>query len=541
MPVILKANLSDYPPPDPIFRHLLAPPCAACGLSPLRSNGCSHKVVPPIGNIRTAKILLCLQSPGETEDYYGLPVCGPYHSFAQDVAKAAGFNGLTSGFWEQFVIANALWCHPPGDRAAKGIELPTCRNNMNLLLQAMDVKLAVLVGQDALTLFEGKESKMHFRHGCPSGVSWLDEFGREIRKFGTFPLYHPGRIRHIKNEFGKRVAEQEYKNAVAWIGRAAKEIAKGKDLFYEPAYQYELCETETEALGKLEQLRDSKPLHVAFDYETWAINRVHIQPIGLAVSYEALSGFYIPMKKCVGLPESAWHKVKVKANASWLLKYGLEDYFSPGFIPKMVELLRPVLEGENRPFVTAQHAQIEKSIFDDLGLDFDGRPEQFLADPEIPCFDTLALARGVFQCNSVKLATILQICSPLEYKRKDYIEETEFEKRSGKTGVIRDKLSENELSATGFGLFSIKPPGLISELKSGHNIIMPPEFDPRLFWWHFPAEKTKIEVLAERACFDADAERRVAYTLAEMAFGSELRADIDVDKLFHYQKEATDE
>lgn len=535
MNIRLTANLDDYPAHDPVFADTLR--CNGCQLSPLRAGSCASKVVPPVGNLRKAKILVCLQSPGDTEDHYGVPVCGPYHYFLKNLAAAIGLNSLTPEFWNTFVIANAAWCHPENNRAATAMELRACRNNMNLLMKHMDVKLAVLVGQDALALFEGQDSKMHFRHGCPSGMIWYDEHGRELRKFGTYPMYHPGRIRNIKSDLGKFSAENEYKNAVRWIGRATKKISEGYDMFHEPAYEYELCETEAEALGRLEEFRDAKPFHFCADFETWAIERVVKVPIGLAISYEDLKAFYIPMRKCVGLSEKDYHYVRGNGSKPYLLKYGLENYFSDGFIPKMTELLRPMLEGENRPFPTAQNAQVEIDIFGDLGLSFSARPEQLLGDPEIPCFDTLALARGVFQGNSVKLATILQVCSPLEYKRKDYIEETTFEKRSGKKGVIKGKLSKDELAATGFGLFSIKPPGKISEL-SGPHIVMPPEFDPRLFWWHFAASKTKIEVLAERACFDADAERRVAYTLAEMAFATEQRADADIETLFRYQKDA---
>jgi hypothetical protein len=350
-------------------------------------------------------------------------------------------------------------------------------------------------------------------------------------------MYHPARISKIKNEFGKRAAENDYRAAVRWVGQVSKKIKDGCDLFYEPAYEYELCETETEALGRLEELRDLMPFHLCFDYETWAINKVHKIPIGLAWSYEALKATYVPMRQCVGLLPSEQHYIKAKGSKPYLLKYGLTDYFSPSFIPKMTALLKPVVENQN-VLLTAQHAQVEKSIFDDLGIDFSEREIQCQGNPEIPCFDTLALARGVFQCNSVKLATILQICSPLEYRRKDYIEETEFEKRSGKTGLIRGKLTDNEEAATGFALFSIKPPGLLAELKNGPHVVMPPEFDPRLFWYHFPSGRAKIEELGLRADFDADAERRVAYTLAEMAFKPELRADIDVETLFRYQKDA---
>lgn len=520
MSINLKANLSDYPPPDPVFRHLLAPPCSACGLSPLRSNGCSHKVVPPIGNIRTAKIGLCFQSPGETEDWSGFPLSGPYHYALFDFAKALGFPGLTKEFWDLVVVINAVWCHPENNRGALARELDACRKNTNLLMQHMDVRLMVLVGQDALSLFEGRDAKLSLRVGSPGCVNWRDESGKILRTFRTYPIRHPGHLRNIENSYGQRKAQKDYESGVAWVGRAGRLIMKGQDSLSDPGYVYNFCETEEEALGQAEAFRDENYEHVALDFETFSL-QVRKEAIGLALSPAPHTAFYFPLKQCVAAePSLIKYKGKLRK-----VPYALAPYFSEGYEKKLFEILRPVFEGENHPYLTAQHSQIEMSCLSNYGIKMLPRPEQLLGDPDIPAFDTMLLARNVLQTNRVNLETILQVAMPLEYTRKNF---------------INDQITEPDLHATGFGLFSIKPWALIEQMKaeSFHDQgVMGLIYDKKLDWWCEEAHAPKIQVLAERAMLDADWERRLAYILADMAFSEDLKINVDVEQLFQYQRD----
>lgn len=516
MPVILKANLSDYPHPDPIFRHLLTPPCAACGLSPLRMKGCSHKVVPPIGNIRKAKIGLWFQSPGETEDFSGFPLSGPYHYVLLDFAKALGFPGLTKEFWDLVVVANAVWCHPENNRGALARELDACRANANLLMQHMDLRLAVLVGQDALSLFEGRDAKLSFRAGSPGCVTWRDTDGKVLRTFRTYPMRHPGFIRQIENNYGQRKAHKDYESAVAWVGRAGRLIQKGQDTLSDPGYVYNFCETEMEALEQAEAFRDANYEHVALDFETWAL-QVRKEAVGLALSPAPHTAFYFPLKQCIATEKPSLIKYKGKLRK---VPYALAPYFSEGFEKRLFEILRPVFEGENRPYLTAQHAQIEMSCLSNYGIKMLPKPEQLLGDPEIPAFDTMLLARNVLQTNRVNLETILQVAMPLEYTRKNFINE---------------QITEPDMHATGFGLFSIKPPDSLQRLDRASQPFLGK--DKKLDWWCEEAQAPKIQVLAERAMNDADWERRLAYILAEMAFSEDLKVNVDVEQLFQYQRD----
>lgn len=511
MNIRLTANLDDYPPFDPVFSDTLR--CNGCQLSPLRAGSCAKRVVPPVGNIRKAKILVCLQSPGDTEDYYGLPVVGPMHFLLGDLYKALGFSSLREMF-EHVVVTNAVWCHPENNRGAASRELDACRNNMNILMKHMDVRLAVLIGQDALSLFEGRDAKLSFRAGSPGCVTWRDTNGQVLRTFRTYPFRHPAHIRNIENTYGQRKAKKDYESAISWVGRAGRLILKGQDSLSDPGYIYNFCETEEEALGQAEAFRDANYEHFALDFETYSL-KVRKEAIGLSLSPNDLEAVYFPIKQCVAseTPDLVKYKNKLRK-----VPYKLAPYFSEGYEKKLFDILRPVFERENRPFPTAQHTQIEMSVLSNYGIKLLPRPEQLLGDPEIPAFDTMLLARNVLQTNRVNLETILQVAMPLEYTRKNFINE---------------QITEPDMHATGFGLFSIKPPSLLSNLKREDHPFL--DKDKKLDWWCEEAQAAKILVLAERAMNDSDWERRLAYILAEMAFSEDLKVSIDVEQLFQYQ------
>lgn len=514
MNIRLTADLNDYPPFDPVFQETLR--CNGCQLSPLRAGSCATKVVPPVGNIRKAKILICLQSPGETEDHYGVPVCGPYHSYLKAIAMVMGFKELTTEFWDKIVVTNALWCHPEGNRQAQSRELGACSHNMNILMKHMDVRLVVACGHDALVLFEGQKSELRYRVNTPGSARWRDPAtGEVLREFRVYPVYHPARKDKIQNEMGKVRAQHEEDVNLRWIAEAAKMIYSGCDSLTDPGYIYNFCETETEALGRAEELRDSKPYHLGLDFETWRLY-VRKEPIGLAISKAPLEAVYFPIMQTLSLPKEKWFWDKSKTNVPIQIKHGYSSYFSASYPKKLMEIFRPLIEGENRPFITAQHAQIEMSCFDTYGIKLLPRPEQLRADPEIPCFDLLPLARIALQTNKVNLETILQVAMPLEWTMKERID-----------GLM----SKNEKKTTGFGMYSIKPPGLLRELA-------PPQ-DKKTSWWCFEMHEPKIKILAERAMLDADWERRLSYILMEMAFGEFLTVNIDPELLFSRQRDDT--
>jgi len=90
-----------------------------------------------------AKILFIGEAPGMNEDKHGIPFCGMSGKILTELLLSAG---LTR---EDIFITNTLLCRPPDNRNPKEEEIENCRSRLDKLIQIMQPKVIVTIGNFA--------------------------------------------------------------------------------------------------------------------------------------------------------------------------------------------------------------------------------------------------------------------------------------------------------------------------------------------------------------------------------------------------------
>lgn len=503
-------HLALYGEPHPRLCELSG--CRLCDLSP-SVNPDAHQVVLPYGNVETAFLAVIGQSPGPTEAQLGRPFSGPYFSLVRDLMAL----GLT---FDDFVLSNSLWCHPPYNAKATSIQLKHCRNNSDVLFRLMpNLKLMLLVGGDALRMVEGDEARLDLRDGNLGYWVWRTQDHRYSRGFHTFPIYHPARIDKFENPRGKTRLRQEYNFRLSTLKELIRLVRSGRNL--KVPYQYKACWTRDECYAALEQLKSLKPYRIAIDFETWALDYKKV-PVGVAISYEPYKAFYFPLTQAVELldtdnpqvvlnPDSKYKYIRKGKHKDYaLVTHGARGWFYDGWDREFMKSLGAWLESPDRPFISAQHAQIEMSCCAAYGINLQPHPDQQAAGV---CFDTMVMARGVTTGNRVNLETILQQAMPLEVYNK---------------GLIQEFLTHEQISTTGFALMSLNPSNdnvdfdwLNHRVRADQSQLSDREKELVAKYCLPEIKMTKTELLAARAMFDSDVEFRLCEILPQV--GRDMR------------------
>jgi uracil-DNA glycosylase len=97
-----------------------------------------------------AQILLIGEAPGASEDKNGIPFCGMSGKILDELLAAAGLNR------NDIFITNTILCRPPGNRNPMREEVENCGARLNKLLQIMQPKVIVTIGNFATERIIGK-------------------------------------------------------------------------------------------------------------------------------------------------------------------------------------------------------------------------------------------------------------------------------------------------------------------------------------------------------------------------------------------------
>lgn len=515
---------------DSDFLRIKNKPCNRCDLSPLRNSDCTRPVI-PVGNIETGKLLILMQSPGHTEDKYEIPACGPARGFIDEFIK----RGLT---FDDFVLANALWCHPPNNAKALSRHLKACRYNLSYLITKMKPVLVVLVGDDALKMVEGSDARLDLRAGNPGYVTWFPNDNEKgdptfIRhEFNTFPMYHPTHIDYMENEYGRVKARQEMYAHINYIVEQYKVLKTGKPL--EIPYKHFVAETEEQAHQWIDWLGENAEKLIV-DFETWQL-AAKTRPVLMSFSWDDYCSVGIWLEQCVDLPENKWHFTKGKKNSQFEMKWELTDWYSDGSAKRIMAHAKEKIFERGGKFIGGQHVQIEMSCCDYYGVKLKPRFTNF-SERGAFMLDTMVMMRTVMPTQSVSLFTLLQKSMPLEASQKNWIDEY---------------LTENEKYATGYGLMAIKPDRPVAEIKRFGRLYntwqeqvrekgLTPAAAKKICdlsaeelavvekYWLPGANMLRHELLANRANFDTDLERRLQEKYWILATSNQALEPIAID------------
>lgn len=90
-----------------------------------------------------AKILLCSEAPGFTEDELGRPFVGMAGELLDNIIKACGWKR------ENLFITNTCLCRPPNNRTPTDIEANNCKPFLKLQIKAVNPKYIICFGLTA--------------------------------------------------------------------------------------------------------------------------------------------------------------------------------------------------------------------------------------------------------------------------------------------------------------------------------------------------------------------------------------------------------
>jgi DNA polymerase len=158
--------------------------CERCRLHGTRTNA-----VPGEGPIN-ARILICGQAPGRTEDKEGRPFIGRAGKFLNELLDLIELER------ERLLITSLVKCFPPNNRPPRSDELKTCKPYLDEQIRTIKPEVVIALGNYAVQALLGKKVKVSKVHGKP----------QEKEKTIIFPTFHPAaamRFPEIRSQMKK--------------------------------------------------------------------------------------------------------------------------------------------------------------------------------------------------------------------------------------------------------------------------------------------------------------------------------------------------
>lgn len=543
----LREDLSRIPPLDSRLAYIKN--CTRCPLSPFNGqNPTCKQTVPGAGNLNS-KVLLVFAAPGATENEYGYPIIGPTN-FILDWFEEFGHRR-----YDDYFVTNAVMCQLPPERDgmdAKKKELDQCHHNISQIIDLMpNLKLIIWFGAPGARMIEGRNVTVKARLFNVGRISDWQPAGHQFQKgrnFLVYGMWHPMFLERQKTKEAKDYYTKRFKAGLSFITEIIRKHLDDIDKFEYPK-NYIITKTPEEALAWGEKhLHDNRVKLYAVDFESLGRNGGYNKPVGVAIAYEnpdngLIESFWVNFLQKIKLPKNQWHYVRMgKHKGHWQQKHEWIPWYYPAFEQDFMRLThglwdvdgyRPV--GRDKPMVRAwNNAGFESQLFKGhYGFDFCGSDAQMgLEAYKHPGFDAMAEFRNVYQGNSMKLASILELMFPMLALEKEPAHEL-VERHQGKHGLdvngygflcgkIPDWTCRDEVYEKG-RIYNEWLKSLSQDVKKKVKKENKADCPLNPIWlelieeiWSPEYEKLYSEILAERACFDAMVELKLAETHKEL-------------------------
>ncbi|MBI4983408.1 uracil-DNA glycosylase [Candidatus Woesearchaeota archaeon] len=126
----------------------------------------------------SADVLLLGEAPGATEDQEGIPFCGMSGKVLTELLQSVGISR------EEVFITNTILCRPPANRNPTPEEVENCRGRLDKLIELMNPKVIVTIGNFATGRILSKTGIKSLR----GRIFSINIGGREIK---VVPVIHP--------------------------------------------------------------------------------------------------------------------------------------------------------------------------------------------------------------------------------------------------------------------------------------------------------------------------------------------------------------
>jgi uracil-DNA glycosylase len=124
-----------------------------------------------------SEILLIGEAPGANEDKNGIPFCGMSGKILDELLESVGLSR------EDIFITNTILCRPPNNRNPKKDEVANCRERLDQLIQIVQPKVIVTVGNFATERIINK-----------TGIKTIHGKIFEFQNMKVVPVIHPASL-----------------------------------------------------------------------------------------------------------------------------------------------------------------------------------------------------------------------------------------------------------------------------------------------------------------------------------------------------------
>ena len=121
-----------------------------------------------------ANVLLIGEGPGANEDEQGIPFCGMSGKILDELLAACNMQR------SDIFITNTLLCRPPGNRNPKKEEVENCRSRLDRLIEIMQPKVIVTIGNFATERIIKK-----------TGITSIRGKVFDFKEIKVVPIVHP--------------------------------------------------------------------------------------------------------------------------------------------------------------------------------------------------------------------------------------------------------------------------------------------------------------------------------------------------------------
>ncbi len=127
---------------------------------------------------KLAKVVFLGEAPGANEDAKGIPFCGMSGKILEELLMSVGMSR------EDIFITNTILCRPPKNRNPTKEEVANCSERLDKLLEVMQPKVLVTIGNFATERILGKT-------GIKSLRGKVFEITRGKQQVKVVPVIHP--------------------------------------------------------------------------------------------------------------------------------------------------------------------------------------------------------------------------------------------------------------------------------------------------------------------------------------------------------------
>jgi DNA polymerase-1 len=258
-------------------------------------------------------------APGEEENRQGKAFCGPSGQLLRLLCEMAGVRPA------DIYLANAIRCHPPGNRRPKIEEMRHCRPYLIEEIQTVAPLVIVTLGDVALQAAYGRATTL----GSVLGQTLTQpETGIPL-----IPSYHPAFLLRGQWQVADVVKEHFEK---------ALRIANGE--LGQPRLGEYLAVTDLAQLHVLhDYLLHSDTKELAFDTETMGLDWRKDELLCISFSTEAGEGFVVPLLSHKNVPQPEIPKGR-KTAPPW----AVDSHWTEEEWPEVLRLLREIFASETK-------------------------------------------------------------------------------------------------------------------------------------------------------------------------------------------------